>query len=370
MPKIFISAGDPSGDIHAANLMKELKCIIPNLEFIGIGGSLMQQQGLNSLVPIEDIAVVGFWEVLKRINKFSQLLSKCKNIFNKQKIDLFIPVDFPGFNIKLIKYATRNNIPIAYYIAPQLWAWGSNRAKKLQKVDKLYVVFPFEEDFFRKFGINTEFIGHPLLDNILLKENPLPFEKRENIIALLPGSREQEINKHLKLFIESAKLFKREFHDYKIALAKSNNVNLDKFERLLIENQVEIFYNSLELMKKAKLGIVKTGTSNLEAALAGMPFVMAYRTSSLSYIISKKLISLEYISIVNILEEKKVIDEMIQNDANSKKIAKALKEIIINDEKRDNIFNAFKNLREKISSNSASKTTAQKIKENFFKNFH
>lgn len=367
MPLIFISAGDPSGDIHAAHLMSKLKEIVRNVEFIGIGGEKMQAEGLQSIIPIQEISVVGFWEVLKKINIFRKLMSDCKNILSNQKIDLFLPVDYPGFNIKLAKFAKSQNISVAYYIAPQLWAWGKNRARKLSVVDKLFVVFPFEVDFFKQFGINAEFVGHPLLDNPLLKEIPSDFSDRENIIALLPGSRQQEIENHLELFVQSAMLLKKTYPDFQIALARNANTNLDLYNSFLQDNNVLIEENSLELMKKAKIGIVKTGTSNLEAALAGMPFVMVYKTSVFSYILSKQLIDLEYISIVNILKNKVIIPEIIQKDANPQSISKSLIDLLSSQEKIRLIQSVYSEIRNTLGSANASETTAEKIRDNFFK---
>jgi len=366
MPLVFILAGDPSGDIHAARLMSEMKGIIPDVEFIGIGGDMMQAEGLKSIVPISDISVVGFWEVLKKINLFRNLMSNCKDILLNQKVDLFLPVDYPGFNIKLAKYAKSQNIPVAYYIAPQLWAWGQKRAKKLSNIDKLFVVFPFEVDFFKKYGINAEFVGHPLLDNPLLKNNPPNFSERENIIALLPGSRQQEIEKHLELFVQSALLFKQAYPEFKIVLAKNQNTNIDIYLKFLQNNNILIEENSLELMKKAKIGIVKTGTSNLEAALAGMPFVMVYKTSSFSYFLSKQLIDLKYISIVNILTNSLIIPEVIQNEATPQKISSCLIEILKSNEKQKLINDTYNEIRIKLGSNCASQTAAEKIRNYFF----
>lgn len=365
MPKIFISAGDPSGDIHGARLMQELQKLVPDLEFVGIGGDNMVRVGLNSLIPIKEISVVGFWEVLKKINVFRQLMSKCKEIIENETIDLFLPIDYPGFNIKLAKVAKDRNIPVVYYIAPQLWAWGAARAKKLRIVDKLYVVFPFEEQFFKNYSIDSEFVGHPLLDNPQLQQTPKAFDQREKILALLPGSRQQEIEKHINLFIQSAILFRNKFQDYRIVLAKSSNANLNSYVKLLKENNIELEENSIILMQKAQLGIIKTGTSNLEAALCGMPFVMVYKTSPISYFISKQLINLNFISIVNILEKRGIIDELIQNDATPEKISKSLIQMIENKEKLNEILVAFNKMRNMLQKAGASQTVANKIKEKF-----
>lgn len=364
MPKIFISAGDPSGDVHSARLMEQILKKRHDVEFIGIGGRNMAKLGLKSIAKIEDISVVGFWEVAKRIRYFSKLIDECKRLIRGEQVDLFIPVDYPGFNIKLAQYAKSLSIPTVYFIAPQLWAWGKNRAKKLFNcIDKLLVVFPFEEEFFKQYGLNATFIGHPLLDNPLFQDEPIGFEQREDIVAILPGSRSQEINKHLELFSESAIRFRQANKQFRIIVAKAGDVDLSAFSDYFRQNEIETELGSINLMKRAKLGIVKTGTSNLEAALAGMPFAMAYRTSFFSYLISKRLINLDYISIVNILMNSLIIDELIQNDANPDNIALSLRDIHNNPNRRQAITDSFSVIKQHLGGEGASERAAELILE-------
>ena len=206
--RIFISAGEPSGDLHAARLMAEIKKIYPEIEFVGLGGNRMEAEGLRSIIPISELSVVGFWEVAKKYRFFKEVLNKCTEIISSGDIDLFIPVDYPGFNMRLAANAKKAKVPVVYYIAPQLWAWGKDRAKKLARVcDRLLVLFPFEEEYFSSFGINTTFVGHPLLDNSMFDEVD-PADKK-NIIAFLPGSRIQEIKRHGRLIRETAILVEK-----------------------------------------------------------------------------------------------------------------------------------------------------------------
>ncbi len=356
---IFISAGDPSGDIHAARLMEKLLLLNPSIEFIGIGGKEMEKWNFTSIVPMEQISVVGFWEVAKRYSFFKKLLQECKDLIKDKNIDLFLPIDYPGFNIRLASFVKEQNIPVCYYIAPQLWAWGKSRTANLQEsIDKLFVVFPFEEEFFRNQGIDAKFIGHPLLDDKRFID--IKLERKNNLIALLPGSRLQEVKNHLKLFINVIKEANK-LNDFKFAVAKSSNIDISHFEEILKLENVELWEDSIELMKVAKIGIVKTGTSNLEAALSGMPFIMIYKTSQLTYNIGKYLINLDYISLVNILQHKSVIPELIQSDANPKNIAKELNSLYLDEDRINFINSEFQHIREKLGEYSASETLAQII---------
>jgi lipid-A-disaccharide synthase len=361
--KFFIVAGDPSGDIHASKLMLALKSKSEDIEFIGIGGREMTSAGLNSIAPIEQMSVVGFWEVAKKYKFFKNIMNECTKNIQNEKIDAFIPVDYPGFNIRLSKKAKENNVPVIYYIAPQLWAWGKNRAKKIAgNTDLLLTVLPFEKDYFLKYGINAKYVGHPLLDNPLLEKAMPEFDERENLIALLPGSREQEIKQHLPIMEEIVNKFVKDHPEYKVGVAITNKSGKEILSPYLnkYKNWI-LFRNSLELMLKAKIGIVKTGTSNLEAALCGMPFVMVYKTSGLTFYLSKRLINLQYISLVNILLNQKVISEYIQKDINIQKMNDELMDLISNKDRFEGLQRKFQTVRKILGEKGASDNAADAI---------
>lgn len=359
--KIFISVGDPSGDIHASRLMKEILNINPGVKFVGIGGKEMEKLNFKSLVPLEKISVVGFWEVAKRYSYFKKLLEDSKKFIKNEKVDLFLPVDYPGFNLRLANYVKSIKIPVIYYIAPQLWAWGKTRTEKLKNsVDKLLVAFPFEEEFFNNDNINATFVGHPLLDDPVFKEKE--YERDTKLIALLPGSRVQEVKTHLELFIKVIKE-SRKTTNLKFGIAKSSNVPIECFDEILKIDGVELWDNSKELMQKAKVGIIKTGTSNLEAALCNLPFIMIYQTSFITYNLGKYLINLDYISLINILQNKPIIPELIQSDANYKNLTNELLSLYNDEEKITNILSEYSKIREKLGKYSASKMSAKIITE-------
>ncbi len=368
MKKIFISAGEPSGDIHAALLMRSIKHLVPDVEFIGIGGEAMAREGLESIVSISEISVVGFWEVAKKYSFFKKLLKQSKELLASEKVDMFLPVDYPGFNLNLADFAKQQTIPVVYYIAPQLWAWGKNRAKKLaNRIDTLMVVFPFEVDFFSKFGINTRFVGHPLLDSPDFADEPAGFKERRHRVVFLPGSRKQEVIKHIPLIDSIAVSLSHRDSTIEIAIAKSKSVSADIYKEAIAGHKnlrnVTLDENARELMRTSKAGIVKTGTSTLEAALCGMPFSMIYKTSFLSYHLSRKLINLPYISLPNILANKFVLNEEIQNDINPEKIAADLFELMNKEEKFNKMTEEFKRIRKLLGEKGASDRAAGIVAE-------
>lgn len=364
MPKnIFIVAGEPSGDSNAANLMRSLKSLNNNISFVGIGGQEMASEGLSTIVPLEDISIVGFWEVAKKINFIQSIFKKCKNIFKTQRIDLLILVDFPGFNLKLANLAKEFSIPVCYYIAPQVWAWGKSRISKIQRfVDLLFVVFPFEKEFYEQNGINAHFVGHPIMDNEIFQRDFLLPTERENTIAILPGSRKQEIIHHKKIIDDLTLTIKRELKDFRVAIPLTKNfASIDLPKHLKYSDEIEFVSDSRELMKKSKVGIIKTGTSNLEAALLGLPFVMFYKTSNISYTIGKSLVKLSEISIVNILLGRKIVPEFIQSEATAEKICNAIKFILDSDDVYYEMQKYFYEVKNLLGGAGASKRAAEII---------
>lgn len=360
--RIFILAGEPSGDIHGARLMKELHAQDSGVEIVGIGGPMMEAEGLHSLVPISDMAVSGIWEVLKHYRFFRKTMDLCVSELRKGAIDLFLPIDYPGFNVRLAGEAKKSGIPVAYYIAPQLWAWGKNRADKISRVvDKLLVVFPFEVEFFHSHGINAEYVGHPLMDSPEFSEIPT---EREPVIALFPGSRRQELARHLPIVERVAELLSAELPDHRIALAMAKSLPEHFYDELKSRQPNWIFSSdSRHLMRTSACGLVKTGTTNLEAALLGLPFAMFYRTSYISYVLSKKMINLPYISLVNILTESFTVKELIQSDSTPERITRELVRLVRDGEYRHGIEKVFADIRDMLGSGGASRNAAHKILE-------
>lgn len=362
MKKIFIIAGEQSGDIHGARLMKSLKSLDSDIKFIGIGGNAMIAEGLDSLVSLKDVSVVGFLEVAKKYRFFKKLLDKCKSLLSDSSINAFVPIDYPGFNIRLAGYAKSIGLPVIYYIAPQLWAWGKNRARNLTGcVDKLLCVFPFEQEYFSKFGIDTHFVGHPLMDDPVFDFQD-DLSHRRKLITMLAGSRRQEAAKHLSLLIKTAELINRKLPDYKFAVAASESVGVDFYSDMLKGlNEWEIWDNSRELMKQSAAGLVKTGTSTLEATLCRLPFVMYYKTSAITYLMGKRLVNLPYIALPNILLDKAAVKEYIQQDATPELLAAEIVSLVENNLRRSELLSDYEKVRALLGNPGASGNAAQII---------
>jgi lipid-A-disaccharide synthase len=341
--RIFIVAGEASGDMHAARLMNALKrryaAVGTDCYFEGIGGAAMEREGLRSLVPLAQVNVVGFWEVAKRYGFFRRLLADCGERLQRGSsdtqlpFDAFVAVDFPGFNMRLAALARRAGVKVCWYIAPQLWAWGAERAARFSTlIDRLLVVFPFEVEFFRQHGINAEFVGHPLLDDEAFGTTLAADTEREPVLALLPGSRAQELKHNLPLMLRAAERVVREHPWLRVSVAAAPHLASELYEPAVRSCgvHVRLTHDSRALMRSARVGIIKTGTSTLEAALLGLPFVMAYKTSALTYHIAKRKITLPHIALANIVAGKMVVQECIQDDATPERLANELLRILGN----------------------------------------
>jgi lipid-A-disaccharide synthase len=363
LSKILISAGDYSGDIHAARLINSLKKLQPELEFIGVGGPNMEKEGFVSLTDFEKISVVGLTEVIKNIRAISSAMKAMKKEMLSGNVDALILVDYPGFNLKMAKFAKKLGIPTIYYIAPQLWAWGKNRAKKIaDTVDLLLVVFPFEVDYFGKFGIKAEFVGHPLFDDPAFALGDET--QKEKLITFLPGSRKQELKRHIPLLYECAKLLKSKREDIGISMAIPPH--LDNYYRTNFPETINIWeltFDARESMKRSMAGVVKTGTSTLEALLLDMPFVMYYLTSPLTFYLGEKVVNLDYISLANILAGKEIIRELIQKDAKPESIVNEVIKIIENKEEYERIRSEFDNIKTYLGRKGSSGKAASLIFE-------
>lgn len=361
--KIFIVAGDQSGDNYGAKLMQEIHKINPEIEFLGIGGKNMIASGLKSIAKLEDISVIGFIEVAKKYFFFKDLLKQCQKVIIEENVNLFLPIDYPGFNLRLSDFCKKNKVPVLYFIAPQLWAWGANRVQKLKSaVNKLIVILPFEKAYFQKSGIDTDFFGHPLLDNEILTKEFIPILDREKIITIMPGSRKQEVKRHLPMLTELVKVLSNKYPDFEFHFTKSNIVEKSNFDDLLkISNKVKLVQFEYSQLRESRFALIKTGTSNIEAALCGLPFAMYYKTSNVSYYISKWLISLPYISLINIILNKKVVEEFIQTGANVQNLANEVEKHLNHVEKSIEMIEEFDKLREQLGKNGATSKLAEYV---------
>ena len=354
--KIYIVTGEFSGDIHAANLVHELKSLHSNLMIRAWGGKRLIEEGVEIAKSIDNTAFMGVWDVVKNFNTIRKNLTYCKKDILEYKPNAIILVDYPGFNLKIAKFAKQNSIKVFYYISPKVWAWNKSRAYKIKKyVDELLVVFPFEVDFYKKIGIKATYVGNPLLDEMSSSNINFDFKKEKPILALLPGSRKQEIN---SVFPEMLKIVEY-FPNYQFVVAGVPAFDEKYYQSFIKEKNVSIIFNqTYGLIKNAKAALVTSGTASLEAALFKLPQVVCYKTNWITYILAKILIKTRFISLVNILLNKLVVSELIQADCNKENIKNELQAVLNQNEKILSDYDSVINL---LNKEGASKNAAQII---------
>lgn len=367
--KYYIIAGEASGDLHGANLIKALKKEDPNGEYRIWGGELMQAEGATLVKHYKDLAFMGFIEVLKNLKTILANIAFCKKDIRNYNPDAIILIDYPGFNLRIAKWAKKEKITakIIYYISPQIWAWHTSRIHQIkQNIDKMLVILPFEKDFYKKYNYDVHFVGHPLLDAIENFKNNQPQEdffiknnidKNKKIIALLPGSRKQEIAKLLPIMIESNQYFPE--YQYIIAGAPAMPINF--YEKFTKGTNIKILQNqTYSLLQNTHAALVTSGTATLETALFQIPEVVCYKGSNISYQIAKRLVDIKYISLVNLIADKEIITELIQNQCNLENIKINLTKIL-DPQNRTTIIKDYNNLIEQLGKKGASQNAANLI---------
>ena len=367
--KYYIITGEASGDLHASNLIKELIKKDENASFRGWGGDLMQKQGVELVRHYRDLAFMGFTEVVLNLNSILQNIKFCKKDIVSFNPDLIILVDYPGFNLRIAEFASNLHFKVVYYISPQVWAWKQSRVKKIKKyVDKMLVILPFEKEFYSKHHYAVEFVGHPLLDAIepeinssaiLMKDFRDKHSLDEKpIVALLPGSRKQEISAVLKIITSMVD----KFTDYQFIIGAVSSIDRSFYNSLLGGKDVKIIFDdTYSLLKLAYAAIVTSGTATLEAALFGVPQVICYKGGFFSYQIAKRIVNVKFIGLVNLIMDRKIVAELIQNDLNEANLHKELKAIIEDQPTRMDIIQQYKVLQDKLGGAGASKRAAEEI---------
>lgn len=327
--KYFFIAGEASGDTHAAKLIKHILLQDKDAIIQAWGGDEMESAGAFILKHIRNLAFMGFVEVIKHLPQILRNFSICKKQITKLQPHVVVLVDYPGFNLRMAKWLKNKGFKVVYYISPTVWAWKENRAEIIRKyVDRLICILPFEKDFYQKKGIDVSYFGNPSAESILQKKDTLEELPYENVIALLPGSRKQEIEKMLPFMIETSK----HFPQYTFIIAQAPNLPIELYTPYL-NNQILLIKNKThEILHTAKAAIVTSGTATLETALLGTPQMVVYIANSLSYAIAKRLIKVKYISLVNLILNKPAVKELIQHDANVENMKNAL-QVLLNDEK-------------------------------------
>lgn len=367
MRKVLFVAGEASGDLHAAGVAAALRRIRPELGLAAVGGPRLAEQGVELIHRDNQLGVMGFLEVLKHVPRHFLLLNTIRKLLDRREIALLVLIDYPGFNMKVAAAAKEAGVPVLYYVTPQVWAWGAGRIPKLaQLVTKAAVILPFEEPLLRGFGIDASFVGHPLLDRAV--NMPTRVEAREAlrlpqntpVLALFPGSRQQEIDRHIDDFVATAKELQRRTPGLEVLVSVAPTVALDSARcpfRL-------VHSASLSVLRAADAALCKSGTTTLEAAIADCPLVVAYRTGRISFALAKRLVKVPNIGLVNVVAGREVAREFIQDEIVPSTIADVLSELLIKDgQRRLEVLSGLAEVRAKLGTPGAADRVARMASE-------
>lgn len=364
--KYYLISGEASGDLHGSNLMKALKTLDSEAEFRFWGGDLMKEVGGTCVKHYKELAFMGFVEVIMNLRTILRNIEFAKKDIEEYKPDAVILIDYPGFNLRVAKFIKQLGIKVYYYISPQIWAWKTGRVHQIKKVvDRMFVILPFEKDFYRKYEMEVDFVGHPLLDELetrefLSKDNFLQKYQLDNrpIIALLPGSRNQEIKVKLPIMLSVMS----DFPDYQFVIAGAPSQTIDYYKRFMHQYSVKVINNdTYNLLNNSVAALVTSGTATLETALLNIPEVVCYRGSRISYEIGKRLVKhISYISLVNLIMDKEVVKELIQQELTHQNLRTELQKILT-EPYRSQVVEDYRKLREKLGGEGASMRTAKHI---------
>ncbi|KGE85742.1 MAG: lipid-A-disaccharide synthase [Phaeodactylibacter xiamenensis] len=368
--KYYIIAGEASGDLHGSNLMKGLKAEDEKADFRIWGGDLMEAEGGQLVKHYRDLAFMGFWEVLKNIRTILGNIKMCKRDILTYQPDVLILIDYPGFNLRIAKWAKAQGIRVFYYISPQIWAWHSSRVHGIKaSVDRMFVILPFERDFYAKYDYEVDFVGHPLMDVVEAFEAPADFTTVHQlndapIIALLPGSRKQEIERLLNVMLSIVP----DFPGYQFVIAGAPSQERAFYERVIqlsplskeATERVHFTDNqTYALLQHAEAALVTSGTATLETALFEVPQVVCYKGSPLSYYIARQVVNVDYISLVNLIANREIVRELIQDDCNPERIREELSAILAGGDRRESMKADYDALKNQIGQGGASRKAAR-----------
>ncbi|HET7152206.1 MAG TPA: lipid-A-disaccharide synthase [Candidatus Kapabacteria bacterium] len=372
MPRIMLIAGEASGDLHGGGVVRELRALYPQTEIFGIGGDKMQAEGMRLLHHVREMSFLGFAEVIKHLPFIRKVLRECEREIVARKPDVLLLIDYPGFNLKLARMVRRHNVPVIYYISPQVWAWHASRVKQMKTlIDKMLVIFPFEVPIYEHEHIPVEFVGHPLLEQIKTDADPAAakenffrqngFDPSKPLVGVFPGSRKQEIERMLPVYAAAIERLQG-ILPVQAAVGAAPTVPLDLIRSYLKNSSIKILQDqSASLQRYADVAITKSGTSTLELAIAGTPMVVSYKTSALSYAIGRTLAQVDMIALPNIVAGKKIVPEFIQKEATSAHIFAATADLLRNDVKRTQVRRDLADVRSKLGSPGASRRVAEVI---------
>ncbi len=371
MKKILVIAGEPSGDKHGASLLKEIKKILPDACFAGIGGDLMAAEGMTILEHNKNMAFMGLVEVLIHLKFISSKIRQIKKYIDTENPAAVILIDYPGFNLKIAAYAKKKNIPVAYYICPQVWAWGQHRVKKIKEiVDLPLSILPFEEEFYRRHGVNAIFVGHPSLESSspLFSENDFRKEfaikADELLIGLLPGSRQMEIESLLPEMLRASAMLYEKYPNIRFLLSIADNLDDEIFKPYLHNVNIPVTLVKgypYDVMRHSRLVVVASGTAALETAANGTPAIVLYKVNPLTFFIGKMVVKIPYISLPNLILNKEIFPELLQDECNSEMIYLKLVERLENEQLYKQIVDGIAGIKEKLDKGKTSENAAKEI---------
>jgi lipid-A-disaccharide synthase len=367
--QVLIVAGEASADLHGSNLVKAIHKSDPHIAFSGIGGRKMEDAGVRILASSSDMAVVGLTEVVSRLRAITGAYLKLRSLLKHQRPDLLILIDYPDFNIALAGVAKRFGVPVLYYISPQVWAWRQGRVKKLvDRVDRMAVILPFEENFYRRKGLDVEYVGHPLLD-ALPQDLPrgdalkaLGLDSTFPILGLLPGSRKEEITNLLPAMVRGAEILSSRYPDLKCVLPLAPTIARERVEAITGPSSVDVtlFEGSIyTALKACDAALVTSGTATLETAMMGVPMVIAYRVSRLSYWIGRMVIQVPHIGLVNLVAGEGIVPELIQHEVTPDRLAREALTLLEAGQNREKMIKKMEALRKNLGKGNPSQQTAK-----------
>ena len=352
--KIYVIAGEASGDLHASNLAKALLKQQPSLSLRGWGGDEMSAAGVEVVKHYRELAFMGFSEVIANLGTILSNFKSCKADIEQFAPDILVLVDYPGFNLRMAKWAKAKGIRVVYYISPQVWAWKASRTEKIRKyVDQMLVILPFEKAWFAERKFDVSFVGHPLLDVAMGSTA----KREDQLILLVPGSRSQEIERMLPIMLEATK----NLQGYKRVIAGAPSQSPDMYKRFAPNDVDVVFGETRALMQRATAGLVTSGTATLEAALSGMPEVVMYKGSAISYAIAKRLVKVKYISLVNLILDREAVKELIQNECTAAQAKTCLERLLPGESDRGRMLSHYTELRQALGGGGASERAASEI---------
>jgi lipid-A-disaccharide synthase len=359
--RYYLVAGERSGDLHASNLVKELKKVDSSSEFRGFGGEYMQQAGVELAVHYGAMAFMGLAEVITNANKIKKYIRLCREDILAYKPDVIVLIDYGGFNLQIARFAKKNGFKVFYYILPKYWAWYPKRALWLKPyVDRLFIILPFEKEFFKQFDWEAEYVGNPVFDAVKTHldggKNYKPLEVEAPLIALLPGSRKQELKRIIPLMAAIAK----RFPTYQFAVAAVDDFDRSTYDELeKLQNVQLVFEDTYNLLQQSHAAVVTSGTATLETALFKVPQIVVYKANIISYWLAKRLVQVKFISLVNLIARREVVKEMIQSEASPGNVSTELNRLLKDDTYRSKIISGYEEIIKILDTGSASENTAK-----------